>query len=88
MVLRQRGAEGSLTFPLAQPLPRLASRASLRSPQHPKVAVNEDEPFRDVLNATLQRLELWPSCELDLVDKDILRMDSEDGRREFEAKIK
>ncbi|GMH71326.1 hypothetical protein TrRE_jg6648 [Triparma retinervis] len=56
--------------------------------KHPKVAVNEDEPFRDVLNATLQRLELWPSCELDLVDKDILRMDSEDGRREFEAKIK
>ncbi|GMI46959.1 hypothetical protein TrCOL_g1166 [Triparma columacea] len=55
--------------------------------KHPKAAVNEDEPFENIVKYTLQRAELWPSCELDLVNKDIFLMDSERGRKEFEVKV-
>jgi hypothetical protein len=62
-------------------------RSCFFASQHPKAAVNEDEPFENIVKYTLQRAELWPSCELDLVNKDIFLMDSERGRKEFEVKV-
>ncbi|GMH92467.1 hypothetical protein TL16_g12356 [Triparma laevis f. inornata] len=55
--------------------------------QHPKERLGGEE-WREVKERTLQSVGMWPSGELEMVSKESWEMDCEEGRQDWENKVR